>query len=324
MNAPMDWPGQCRALAEPVALACAASPVGAGPAVLARELAARLPQWSFREVLCRGGWYRIGGVVEASGERIAQSAEEWAAEALSQRDGDLAALWEDFAGSGLRMTRHSGRTHFLVAPAGEAPGDFLQLEIEELQEVVGEPLFAGAEPPASLEQLVDPRAHGGARTPLGQPWYALRRLVHVGELLARARGPKAGRSGADRFLEDWAASSAQRATLLCNHWVVAIREHLDRYRQKIVQARPLPALQGDPAPLAACEGTRGLALQEAMSAFDRRLGHPFAWYFHMLGTRAVPFWVARQIAEDAREGYAYLPERDLAVLRRWLHDPYAL
>ncbi|HEX9179248.1 MAG TPA: hypothetical protein VF859_02550 [Burkholderiales bacterium] len=322
MNAPVDWGGECQALSEAAGCACEAAPAVAGPGALAREIAARIPRWRFREMLCRGGWYRIGGVVAPSGERIADNVEDWAAEALEQRGGDLATLWEDFAASGLRVTRVAGRTHMLVAPTGEGPGDFLQLEIEELQEVLGEPLFERPQPPESLDQLVDPRMQGGAGVPLGPPRYALRRVVHVGELLSRDRAPRAARSAARRFLDDWAASSAQRATLFCNHWALAIREHTDRHRQSVLHARPLPALQGDPAPLEALEGTCRLALHDALCAFDRRLGHPFAWYFHMLATRAVPFWVARQVMDDAREGYAYLPARDLAVLHGWLREAY--
>lgn len=323
MNAPLDWPEQCEALAEPVAGACAAAPVAAGPAVLAREIAARIPRLHFREVLCRGGWHRIGGVVGPSGERFARNVEEWATGLLAQRDGDFAELAEDFAGSGLRMTRISGRTHILVAPVGAGPGDFLQLEIEELQEVAGDAVFDGPRPPSTLDELVDPRTRRGTETPMGTAWYALRRIVHVGDVLERARAPKAGQSPADRFLDDWAASSAHRASVFCNHWVLAIREHLDRYRQNILHARPLPALQGAPAPLEIAEGTAGLCLQEALVAFDRRMGYPFAWYFHMLTTKAVPFWVARQVVEDARAGYAYLPERDFAAVRGWLRDSYA-
>lgn len=323
MNAPFDWAGHCEALADPVARACEASPVAGGPTVLARELASRLPEWRFREVLCRGGWYRVGAVVAPSGERVADSVEAWATAALEACDGDIGALCEDFAGSGLRVTRLSGRTHTLVAPTGEGAGDFLQLEIEEIQEILGEPLFDRAQAPTTFEQLVDPRVCRGAGTPLGRPWYAPRRVAHVGDVLAKARGLAPQRPPVDRFLGDWESSSAQRATAFCNHWVVAIREHLDRYRQKIVQARPLPALHGDPAPLGLPEGTAGLPLHEAIAAFDRRAGYPFAWYFHMLTTKTVPFWVARQVVDDAGAGYAYLPERDLAVVRDWLRSGYA-
>lgn len=46
-----------------VAEMCVRVPVSAGAAGLARELARILPQRSFRDVLTRGGWYRLGGVI---------------------------------------------------------------------------------------------------------------------------------------------------------------------------------------------------------------------------------------------------------------------
>jgi hypothetical protein len=49
-----------------------------------------------------------------------------------------------------------------------------------------------------------------------------------------------------------------------------------------------------------------------------------AWYFHMLTSKAVPHWVAQAVIEDALDGYAYLPPRDLEVVRHWLHAPYTL
>lgn len=68
---------------------------------------------------------------------------------------------------------------------------------------------------------------------------------------------------------------------------------------------------------------RELALHDALVAFDRQAGYPFAWFFHMLTTKAVPHWVARVVTEDALAGFAYLPRRDETVVRNWLHRPYA-
>ena len=33
--------------------------------------------------------------------------------------------------------------------------------------------------------------------------------------------------------------------------------------------------------------------------------------------------VAASVLEDNAEGFAYLPGRDLAILRQWLHRPYS-
>jgi len=49
-----------------------------------------------------------------------------------------------------------------------------------------------------------------------------------------------------------------------------------------------------------------------------------AWYFHMLTSKAVPHWVAQSVVEDALAGFAYLPQRDVDVVRGWLHRPYSV
>lgn len=321
MDTVTAWSESCKAMSGSVIEACAAVPVSAGPAVLAREIGRRLPDRPFRQVLCRGGWYRLGGVVDADGEHVAPRLEEWAAEQLEARHGDIGALLEDYAGSGLRATHLVGRTHYLVAPVGTDAGDFLQIEIEEQQEVLAHPLFDRDPPPSSLDELVDAQT-GGDAVPLGLTFYRFRRLNHIGGLLACMRTQSLEPQPIHRFFADWDAGSAGHATAFHNHWVVALREHLDRYRQAITRAQPVPALNGCAPCFGARPGTSGLALHEALTAFDREIGHAFAWYFHMLTTRAVPHWVPATLAADAADGFRYLPERDLRVVKNWLHRPY--
>lgn len=315
------WSEYCKSLAPAISEACTRAPLAAGPAALGKELAKAAPDWPFRPILCRGGWYRLGGVVDEAGKRVSDHLEAWAEEALAERDGDLAQLAEDVGGRSLYATRLAGRTHYLVAPAGDGPGDFLQLEIEELQEVRSHRLCTGDPPPGSLEELVDPRQPAPPATPLGLPCYVFRRLTHVGAFLGRMLAQSPEPAPVHRLVEDWKNSSAGQASAFHNHWVLALREHLDRYQQPIFRAQPI-ATRDHAAAFAVAGGTRGLALHAALQAFDREVGYPFAWYFHMLATKAVPHWVAQTVVEDALADFAYLPERDVAVVRNWLHRPY--
>ena len=124
------------------------------------------------------------------GERIADELEAWAETGLADCDGDMDAFIERHGGAGLLATRHSGRTHYFVAPYGPGPADFLQLEIEELHEVLDRRLLSGDDPPADLQELIDPlhpatlEAH-----PVAPPHYRFRRLTDMRHAVARLPAP---------------------------------------------------------------------------------------------------------------------------------------
>jgi hypothetical protein len=91
MNKHTEWDDLSRRIAE----LCVRVPASAGAAVLARELAAIAPELAFREVLARGGWYRLGGVVDAAGTHVADDLEQWVEAELAARDDDMGALCDD-------------------------------------------------------------------------------------------------------------------------------------------------------------------------------------------------------------------------------------
>lgn len=329
MDAPTAWSERCRQLVEPIEEVCGRLPVASGPVALTRELARVLPEWRFRETLCRGGWYRLGGVVAEDGRRVADRLGEWAAEALDACGGDMGALFEEFADSALRATVLSGRSHFLVAPIpGGGATDFLQLELEDLQETGSHRLFQRERLPGTLDELVDCRCGaaglcGDERcgVPLAAPRYRFRRLVHVGDVIARMRAQSLDLQPIHHFVADWEASSAA-STVLCNHWVISLRDHLDRYRQTITRATPVPAVHGELPRLEAREDTSGLSLHGALTAYDRAVGYPMAWFFSLVCGQRVPHWVVSSVLADNAAGFSYLPERDLQIIRRWVHNPY--
>lgn len=322
MKQDQGWIEYCKSLSPAIVETCAKTPVSAGPSALVKALGNALPEWKFRHALGRGGWYRLGGIVDAAGQRVSDSLESWVENAIDERDGDIARLIDDFAGQQLYATRLVGQTHYLVASVGEGSDDFLQLEIEDLQEMRVHQLFVNE--PTTLEELVDPRGGNDAPSPVGLPFYAFRRLQHVGNFLKRMLAQKPEPASIHRMVEDWSKSSAGSASTFYNHWVIATREHLDRYHQPVFRAQPIATLAGDPPDFDAEAGTSGLKLNEALSHFDREMGYPLAWYFHMLSTKAVPHWVAQAVVEDALAGFAYLPQRDVDVVRGWLHRPYSV
>lgn len=324
MKQNLAWSEYCKSLSPAIVESCSKAAVAGGPAALVKELAKAIPDWPFRHVLCRGGWYRLGGVVSADGSRVADSLETWAESELDKHGGDFAALADEYADRTLYATRFVGQTHYLVAPAGEDADDFLQLEIEVLQEMRGQRLFADDSQPVSIDDLIDPQGGSDKLQPLGLPFYAFRRVLHVGSFLKRMLDQKPEPAPIHRMLADWEASSAGYTSAFYNHWVLATREHLDRYQQSIFRAQPIATFNGTPPEFHAAPGTSGLKLHEALAEFDKAMGYPMAWYFHMLSSKAVPHWVAQAVVEDALGGFAYLPQRDVDVVRGWLHRAYSV
>lgn len=322
MKETQGWSEYCKSLAPSIVETCAKVAVSSGPGALVKALSVALPDWKFRHALSRGGWYRLGGVLDGSGQRISDNLERWVEDALDERDGDFNQLIDDFADQTLYATRLVGQTHYLVASASEETDGFVQLEIEDLQEMRVHQLFQNE--PGSLEELVDPRGGADKPQPVGLPFYNFRRIQHIGAFLKRMLAQKPDPAPIHRMLEDWGKCSAANTSPYYNHWVIATREHLDRYHQPVFRAQPIPTLAGEPPEFDCPSDTCGLKLQATLTHFDREAGYPMAWYFHMLTTKAVPHWVAQTVVEDSLAGFAYLPQRDVDVVRNWLHRPYAV
>jgi hypothetical protein len=283
-----------------------------------------LPGQPFRFVLSRGGWYRPGGVVRASGERVADNLETWAETELADCDGDMDAFIERHGDAGLLATRHSGRTHYFVAPYGPAPADFLQLEIEELHEVLDRRLFSGDDSPADLQELIDPlhpsmlEAH-----PVAPPHYRFRRLTDMRYVAVRLPAPVGQFNPLSRYLGEWARSQVRSKHHFCDHWVIALREHQDRYRNPVLSVSPVSLHGRQLKPFHWNPQARGVEAAGQLQAFDRAAGYPGAWYFHMVAGGFTPRAFAATLASDLDEGYSYLREQETKLLKEWMAAPYS-
>ncbi|THF62877.1 hypothetical protein E6C76_16560 [Pseudothauera nasutitermitis] len=275
---------------------------------------------AFTPRLSRGGWYRPGRILDGRGECIAEDALAWLEEAWAEAGEDGDTLLDRLHGRGYQLTREQGITHYLVSIRGDAPTAYLQLEIEELREVLSHPLDAcsGAESVAALFDRPDGQS---PLAPLGKPRYSFRRLTDIAEHLERI-GAQAGKPApVMRFLDEWARSSAGQQRHFCDKWVLALSEHLDRYRQVRHGAVPVaahaPAWQGT-------EDARGTELAQQLHDFDRAAGYGFAWYFHMVSGRRVPRGLPARVHADLQEDLAYLPQRDIALVSGWVEAPYSI
>jgi hypothetical protein len=274
---------------------------------------------TFRYALHRGGWYRVGGVITADGTRLSDNLDSWARAALVACDGDFSVLSSRYAD--LRVTRHTGRTHYFVAAYGTAPADFLQLEVEELQEVQDRQLIDPDHPPEDLAELTEPVAPVTLDAqPVAAPRYRFRRLIDMRQVMARVSATEGG--GVPRLLFEWAHANPRGH--FSEHWIVALREYQDRYLNQAVSAqlvsrhvRELKSFQWNTT-------LTGVALSEQLRSFGRAAGYPAAWYFHLVAGTLTPSIIAYNLARDLDNGFSYLTEAEVALLQGWISAPYSV
>lgn len=290
------------------------------------EIANRIrPGCTFRYALNRGGWYRPGGVIAADGTRIAESLVTWAKIGLAACDGDMGELVERHAGKGLLVTRHTGRTHYFVAAYGPAPADFLQLEVEELQEVLDRKLIDADKLPEDLQELTEPIApdvlEGEA---VAAPRYRFRRLIDMQQTVARTSPARSHHAGLPRLLTEWAHSSAAARGHFSDHWIVALREHQDRYRNPVITASLVSRHARELKPFQWNIDLSGVEMNAQLQAFDRAAGYTSAWYAHLIAGTITPPKVAYAVARDLEAGFSYLPDTEVALIRSWVAEPYSV
>jgi hypothetical protein len=288
------------------------------------EVANRIrPGSKFRYALGRGGWYRQGGVIAADGSRIADNLEVWAKAELEAFGGDIQELLERDADSDLRVTRHTGHTHYFVAVYGPAPEEFLQLEIEELQEVLDRKLLDTGNLPGDLQELIEPIKPSILEAqPISAPYYRFRRLIDMRQAVAKVSFEIGRTVGLPRFMSDWSHSSAATRGHFSDHWIVALREHQDRYRNPVISATLISCHARQLKHFHWNTELAGVEMSAQLLAFDRAAGYLSAWYFHLLAGTFMPPKIAYAVMRDLDAGYSYLPDTEIALLREWVASPH--
>lgn len=283
------------------------------------------PGCNFNYALNRGGWYRQGGVIAADGRRIAENLAAWAKEELEDCAGDMAELVERHAASGLMVTRHSGHTHYFVAAYGPAPEDFLQLEVEELQEVLDRKFIDEDNPPEDFQELIEPALPAMLESQaVAAPRYRFRRLIDMRQTVARVSISEGRATGLSRMLTDWSHSSAASRGHFSDHWIVALREHQDRYRNPVVSASLVSRHARALKPFHWNIELAGVEMGSQLQRFDRAAGYPAAWYFHLVAGTITPPKAAYAVAHDLETGFSYLPDTEVALIRSWVDAPYSV
>jgi hypothetical protein len=306
---------------ELLAQLCSRTDASLGPENLQNQIQSLLPELGFDWALTRGHWHRLGGVVDADYHPVDDNIARWAER---ESAGDVDELIARYADRGYFATCLAGRTHYFTAACGSKAEDFIQLEIEELQEVLDRPLLARDWYPENLEELLDPLDYPRLEPePIGKPHYQFRRLTPIAELLDESPQNQA-LVNLRRFFEDWDRSSACESEPFCRHWILAQREFMNSDGDCRRIARPVSTFAEELPELPPGESLHGAKLANAIHGYDRHLGYPFAWYFIMLSSKAANYGLAEAVLRDQMGAYDYLPARDLKVLRDWEERPYGV
>ncbi|MGB1110104.1 MAG: hypothetical protein ACPG4N_07095 [Gammaproteobacteria bacterium] len=278
----------------------------------------------FRWILSRGGWYRLGGVIDADGNHVAESLEKWLTAQQEAFNDDLDEFLDEYRDRGYRVTHLEGDSHYLTATTGKGAAEFLQLEVEEVQEVPVRPLIAEDWEPDDWQELIDPMDLENNPDELSQfpRRYLFRRLTPIPEFLASLGEGDSNSANLRRMIRDWDESTAAKTEHFCDHWALGIRDQLADGK-RLPQAR---ILTGDSVELH-CHCSRTEPWKEGELAacirrFDHDAGYSFAWFFHMIASKHVGSTCALVVMNEHQGEYAYVPQRDLKLLEAWLDSPY--
>jgi hypothetical protein len=291
-----------------------------GISAIVEGLSSIFPELEFEHVLSRGGWYRLGGVVDSDYQRVSDNIVEWAEQ---ECDGDPEQLVLKYIDSVYFATKLAGKTHYLTVSSGDKPEQFIQLEIEELQEVLDRPLVEQDWFPESMQEFLDPLDYPRLEPePVAKSKYIFRRMSDINQLVHETATESRHLQNIRRFFNDWYRSSANDSTRFCQHWVLALREYTDRDGYRQVNAKPVPT--HSKGQLDDIEGRSGAQLATAIQRYDNAMGYHFSWFFMMLSSQSDNFVIADAVLRDQSGSYDYIPLRDLQVLTDWGSDPYSV
>jgi len=311
-------------IAEPLQLAqlCAQISPDADMTALQKAINGLRSNLDFKWVMTRGGWHRLGGVVDGDYQTVSNNIVQWAE---TESGGDIDELVAAYQGKGYFATKLAGKSHYFTMVTGEGPESFVQLEIEELQEVIDRPLLEHDWFPDSMEEFLDPLDYPRLEPePVGKPFFLFRRITPIDKLISETSEKNRVICNMCRFFEDWRNSSAAEGEPFCRHWVLELRQYMDADGEQRNSAKPVSTFAGELPDLPPGEDLLGAELANAIHNYDRQLGFSFAWYFMLLSSKASNYSLAEAVLRDQKDAYDYLPPKDIKVLYHWEEMPYGV
>ncbi|PKM36309.1 MAG: hypothetical protein CVV06_11700 [Gammaproteobacteria bacterium HGW-Gammaproteobacteria-10] len=291
--------------------------------LLLNQLRALIPNHPVRLAWVGDEWYRIGGIVDANNRRIAGDLIEWSERTFIECGQNLQLLIEYARDHRLIATRQSGQSLFFVVQTGDKAEEFTLIEIDKTREVLDRLLVNEREPPEDLEEFIDPLNPATVESiAVSSSRYHYRRKTDIQLFMNAIKEHHAIEQPVQRFIEDWNRSSAGQKHHLSTDWLIRPAQYTGRYGEQIVNAEIINIQQNRLPYLEDLAGKKGNSLSGLLNRFDRQAGYPFAWFFYMIKGKLVSPYNAQAVYKDISGDFAYLPQRDEAVLRDWAADPY--
>lgn len=311
--------------AESLSRICAATEPAPTPDLLIKNINAAAGARDFSLTFTDRGWYRLGGIVDAEGRRIADSVEDWV---TAEGGDDIIGLAARHADSGHIATAISGKTLYLSAPTGPRALDFLQIEVEELHEVTDHELFDAERVPDTIEDIIDPvDARAVPRKEVAPPRYHVKQLLDFSSLGEELTSEFAGDPAFRRFLRDWEQSSAGDRKPFHKCWAVEVLPVLadvGEHKNKVRLLSP----HADAVHTFDMSGRgAGGSIFKMLASLDREAGYPMAWYFLMLTKKFMSRAMLTAIREEitwSRRDMSFLEPRDRRILDSWIDAPYTV
>lgn len=293
--------------------------------VLKQKIQDLVPDYPVRLARTSDEWYRLGGVVDMNGNRIANDLVEWTERTFIECGKNLQTLIEHSREQHYIATRQTGKTLYFVIQVGTKAEQFIQLDIDKTHEISDRLLINDAHPPEDLEEFIDPLEAEYIETfCIGTARYQYRRKTDVAVFMDEINKYHLEEHPVQRFMDDWNRSSAGQHATLCDDWIVRPFRHVGRFNEQNInlelintQSKNIPRLEDS-------GGKKGVALQTLLTRFDRQVGYPFAWFFYLLKGKLVTPQTGIAVFKDISGDFSYLPARDMAVLKDWINTPYSV
>lgn len=279
----------------------------------------------YRLIFTERDWYRVGGVISSDGKRLADNLEDWIDDNF---DDDIMDFVARFGDSGYRVTSLSGKTHYLAAGGGDGPLDFIQIEIEEIQEVVGHDLIDRDHIPDSMEAIIDPMEPRQLTPDSVSPArYVCKNVICFSDLAEDLISDFSGDPDFRRFLDEWERSSASDAVAFKDVWsvnVLPVLRDVGEHKHKVKLLSPY-ADQIHAYDMSG--GDSAGHILSMIASVDRESGFPMAWYFLLVTKKFMSHGLASTILQELgwrNQDFISFADKDLEIFESWVKNPYWL